>query len=83
MQRIAASRTPTTWQRKSIRARERGTERKARRRIMRLKDGMLYNNARFADRDIDLVRNAGGTRTNKINPTLRAFPPLPQTGEAE
>lgn len=39
-----------------------------RRRIMRFKDGVLYNNVRFADRDIDLVWNADGTRLNKINP---------------
>lgn len=35
---------------------------------MRFKDGVLYNNVRFADRDIDLVWNADGRRLNKINP---------------
>jgi len=34
---------------------------------MRFKDE-LYNNVRFADRDIDLVWNVDGTRLNKINP---------------
>lgn len=34
---------------------------------MRFKDGVLYNNVRFADRDIDLVWNADGSRPNIIN----------------
>lgn len=38
-----------------------------RRRIMRFKDGVLYNNVRFTDRDIDLVWNADGSRPNTIN----------------
>lgn len=29
---------------------------------MRFKDGVLYNNVRFADRDIDLVWNASMER---------------------
>lgn len=36
---------------------------------MRFKDGVLYNNVRFADRYIDLGWNADRTRPIKINPT--------------